>query len=260
MTCNNYVLSCSSSNKIDIFGCPSDRCPDFQIKRFDTRPSFKVSLEDCDGPIDTTDMVLEVSMWAKAKLKVEIDAEIDYISLADNIGFQQVMVGDIISIDQVRLPERMLVIAFDENNKLIQVQRGYGGTTPQIWKKGTNLRIFRVLNGEASTEMILQDITQDDGTILKDQLIQTLLIYDWQANDTCVPGCFWLEFKLLKPILSFSFSALSTPSITPSFTSPSLTNADFNCNLPDGIEWVRRFPVNSEGFLIQIVDSPITEF
>jgi hypothetical protein len=35
------------------------------------------------------------------------------------------MVGDIIIVDRARLLEKMLVIAFDETNKLVRVQRGY---------------------------------------------------------------------------------------------------------------------------------------
>ena len=29
----------------DKFGCPHYRCPDFIIRRFDTKPAFKVSLQ-----------------------------------------------------------------------------------------------------------------------------------------------------------------------------------------------------------------------
>ena len=33
----------------------------------------------------------------------------------------------------------------------------------------------------------------------------------------------------------------------------------YGCGLPDGIEWVRRFPSTSEGFKIQIFDTPTGE-
>ena len=36
----------------DKFGCPSDRCPDFIIKRQDTKPVFKTLVEDCNGALD----------------------------------------------------------------------------------------------------------------------------------------------------------------------------------------------------------------
>jgi hypothetical protein len=179
-------------------GCPSDRCPDFVIKRHDTQPVFKVRVEDCDGPLNIQGLVVEVNMWAKGKLKQAITTESTYFSLADNIGFEQIMIGDVIIMDRVRLPEYMLVTAFDEDNYLVQVQRGYRGTTVSNWKKGTKLRIFRTLNSPAQTELIFEDISNLDGTVEKDVLTDAFLVYQWQPSDTCLPGCYWLEFKLLK--------------------------------------------------------------
>jgi hypothetical protein len=250
-----------TDNCVDEFGCPSGICPDFTIRRHDTRPPFKVAVEDCDGPLDLTDLVLEANMWAKAKLKAAIDEDDTFFQFADGIGFQQVMVGDIIVIDRVRLPEHMLVLGFDETNKYISVQRGYNGTQAQAFKKGQSLRIFRVMNAPAVTEMELDDIEQVDGTTLTDQIIASFLIYEFQANDTCLPGCYLLEFKLLKMAENGSAGMLSTSTTTviPSFTDPSLTPEDFGCILGEGVEWVRRFPVTKEGFLIKITDSPTTE-
>ena len=62
----------------DKFGCIPGVCPDFTIKRHDTKPPFKVSVEDCDGPLDLADgtnavvdpnLILEVNIWAKGRLK-----------------------------------------------------------------------------------------------------------------------------------------------------------------------------------------------
>ena len=142
---------------VDEFGCPSGICPDFTIRRHDTKPNFKVAVEDCDGPMDMTNLVLEASMWAKAKLKVAIADDDTYFQFADNIGFQQVMVGDVIVVDRVRLPEHMLVLGFDETNKYISVQRGYNATQAQALEKGQVLRILRVMNSPAVTEMELDD-------------------------------------------------------------------------------------------------------
>jgi hypothetical protein len=244
----------------DKFGCIAGVCPDFTIRRHDTKPNFKVLVDDCDGPLDLTDLVLEASMWAKAKLKANVATADDYFAFADNIGFGQAMVGDIIIMNRTRKPEHMLVIAFDETNKLIQVQRGYHGTKISDWKKGDGLRIFRFLGTTGETEMILQDIIQLDGTTAENQLTESFLIYSWGGTDTCLPGCFYLEFKLLKmeEVVTVSALATSTP-IIPSFTDPNLTPANFGCGLGSGVEWVRRFPVGGEGFLIQIVDSPTAE-
>lgn len=260
MTCNNKI-GCAPQKSccVDEYGCNPCVCPDFSIRRNDNKPSFKVKIEDCDGPMDLTGLVLEASMWAKAKLKAAITADSEYFSLADNIGFHQVMVGDIIVIDRPRLPEQMLVTAFDETNYLIKVQRGYHGTQAQAWKKGQSLRIMKFINAEAETEMIYQDIIQMDGTTLADQLVDSFFIYNWQENDTCLPGCYYLEFKLIKMIEEESVAVQAVETIIPSFTSPDLTPSDFGCGLGANVEWIRRFPVGSEGFTIKIFDSPTSE-
>lgn len=179
-------------------GCPPGVCPDFTIRRHDTKPFFRVNVEDCDGPIDLTGLVLEVNMWAIAKLKKSIDETATYFALADAIGFQQINVGDVIIFDRVRNPEHMLVEGFDEVNFLVLVQRGYNGTVPGVWRKGQVMRIFRILNAPAVTEMSFSDVEQVDGTTLNNQLTDSFLVYEWTGMDTCLPGCFWMEFKLLK--------------------------------------------------------------
>ena len=190
----------SQSSCPDRFGCPSDRCPDFVIRRHDTLPPLKVSMQDCDGPMDFQGYVIETNMWALARLKANIDNSITYFGLVDNIGFEQVMIGDIIVMDRVRMPERMLVTGFDEELNLLQVQRGYHGTTPTAWKKGDKMRIFRILNGQAESEMLLEDHRDIDGQIYRNRLTDSFLVYQWQPEDTCLPGCYWLEFKVIKMI------------------------------------------------------------
>lgn len=232
---------CGNYNECpDKFGC-SNECPDFQIKRHDTRPAFKVAVEDDNGPLDLTGLVLEANMWVNSKLKANIDDDDTTIKLSENIGFDQILPGDIIIMDRVRSPEQMSVISFDEIEKTIEVGRGHNGTTASAWKKGNKLRAFRLLNAAATTEMLYDDITQIDGTVLEDQLIESYLVYEWTANDTCVPGCFWLEFKLIK-----ISEDVEIPSVTPV------------CYSGDGVEWVRRFPSNGE-FLIKVWDSPTSE-
>jgi hypothetical protein len=263
MTCSKAYTTQQTSrpNCPDKFGCIPGVCPDFTIRRHDTKPPFKVLVDDCDGPLDLTDLVLEASMWANAKLKANLSTTDDYFALADNIGFGQAMVGDIIIMDRTRMPEHMLVIAFDEKNKLIQVQRGYHGTQISEWNKGDSLRIFRFMGATGETEMVLRDILQLDGTTAEDQLTESFLVYSWGENDTCLPGCYYLEFKLLKMTEVEAMTlATTTEPIVPSFTDPNLTPASFGCGLGAGVEWVRRFPVSGEGFLIQIVDSPTAEF
>jgi hypothetical protein len=340
----------STTDCADKFGCPTNRSPDFIIKRHDTQPPFKVAISDCNGPMDFSGLVVEVNMWCLAKLKDAIDETIEYFRLADDIGFQQIMIGDIILMDQVRMPEKMLVIGFDQNNKLVRVQRGYHGTNPQKYKNGSALRIFKIINGQANSEMVFEDSVNVEGVTQKDVLQESYLLYDWQPEDTCMPGCYYLEFKVIKMIdvvwflpggswlgdiyqstdgffytglansdstVKLSYDQIlgkyllpSTPwsgeihlylddnyytgsshdngsvvldktgkpsannvsydsngilsinsiSIIPSFTSEELTPADYGCVLTEGVEWIRRFPISDEGYLVRIDFSPTTEF
>ena len=349
VTFNMKSGACSSqSTCLSKDGCPSGVCPDFTLRRHDTKPPLKISVEDCDGAMDLQGMVVEVNMWALAKLRDTIDESNTYFRLADNVGFEQIMVGDIIVLDRVRMPERMLVTGFDEANHLVRVQRGYHGTTPTAWTKGHVIRIFRILNAPAESEMVREDITGVDGDTEEDVLTESYLVYEWQPEDTCLPGCYWLEFKVLKMIevvwflpggnwtgvthqyvddffytgTSFTESSvrLSFDQITglyllpdvpwtgqthlysgsyftgivhnngsvllnqtgipsdanvdynedgaalldlsliiPDFTDESLTPYYFGCILGEGVEWVRRFPVSGEGFLVKIEGSPTVE-
>lgn len=201
MTITFSTTGCQSqSSCVDPLGCPTDRCPDFTIRRHDTKPPLRVAVEDCDGPMDFRGLVVEVNMWAAAKLKADVAAADTYFQLADGVGFDQIMIGDIIVADRVRMPERMIVTGFDEKNKFVEVQRGYHGTVPSDWKKATKLRIFRILNGSAEFEMTFDTVRDVDGTTKNDVIQDSFLVYEWQPEDTCVPGCYWLEFKVLKMI------------------------------------------------------------
>lgn len=265
MACYSTGIGCSPQPNgcPDEYGCIPGACPDFVIRRHDTKPVFKVKVEDCDGPIDLTDLVLEATMWAKARLKVAIDENDTVIGLADNIGFNQIMVGDVIMMSQARLPEKMLVLGFDEQNRVLEVQRGYHGTPIQPWRKGASMRIIKFSNATATTEMTYQDVLELDGTVTQDVLMDSFLVYEWSASDTCLPGCYYLEFKLMKLLLLASFvsqgqipSGLLPSGVVPSFTPASYTPSNFDCGAAPNIEWIRRFPVEGEGFLIKITDSP----
>jgi hypothetical protein len=215
MSCNNNNSGCP-----DEFGCPGSVCPDFLIRRHDTKPDYRVLIEDCDGPMDLTDLVLEATMWANSKLKSAISDSDTYISFADGIGFNQVSIGDIIILDRPRDPERVLVVSIDEDAKSIQVERAQGGTNAQSWKKGSPLKIVKFMDSPAKTEMVYEDVMELDGTTTTDVLQESYFIYEWNPYDTSLPGCYYMEFKLIKVE-----------------------------------EWVRRFPSDKEGFLIKITDT-----
>jgi hypothetical protein len=265
--CNNV----NQSTCPDQFGC-DHHCPDFVIRRHDTKPHIQISVSDCNGPLDLSGPVIaEMSMWAKAKLKKNITDSDTFFGLADNVGFQQIDVGDIIVMDRVRNPEQMLVTGFDENLKLIQVQRGYNGSQVGSYHKGSCLRIFRVLNAVAETETVTEDVMDIDGSS-SIQITDSRLVYNWQARDTCMPGCFYAEFKLLRMViptasLTFTtgflnqtefFNPISTISCVPSII-PSFVPSVSGCDLGAGVEWVRRFPLEDEGFRVKIWDTGTAE-
>lgn len=217
---NNQQSNCSSSNCTG----PADFC----IKRHDTKPDLKILMEDCDGVVDLTDdsLVLEASMWSSAKIKVALDVDDTTISFADNIGFDQISVGDIIIMDQIRNPEHMLITAINESLKNFTVQRSYNGTVAQAWRKGSSLKFFKFMDSPASIESVFGDVMNTDGTTTN-QLLETYLVYNWSEESTSLPGCYFLEFKLMK---------ISEDS--------------------GEIEWTKRFPATSQGFIINIVDTP----
>ena len=41
----------------------------------------------------------------------------------------------------------------------------------------------------------------------------------------------------------------------PSFTDPNFTPSNFGCSMDAAIEWIRRFPVDKEGFVIKITNT-----
>ena len=268
-----YQTSCPCPSK---WGCPPGVCPDAAMKRHDTQPPFRIAVSSDSSSIDLTDenLTLEVNIWAKAKLRKDIAFTDTYFQVVDNIGFDQIMVGDILVMNRVRSPEYMLVVGFDEANFLVQVQRAYNTTTASAWKKGTPILIFRNMNAAAIIETVVGDVIQEDGSTTKDTVLQTNFVYNWEPKDTCTPGCYWLEFKLLRmtdppdPVSITSLNWEEDGSVNMldfntisniSFTSPDLIPKDFGCCLGAGVDWVRRFPFSGEGFLIQIIDSPTKE-
>ena len=139
--------------------------------------------------------------------------------------------------------------------------------------------------------MTFADMERAEGGFDKDVLAQSKLIYNWQPTDTCLPGCYHLEFKLLKMLSTsqtqnpnwspsdtelhrdgewprdddyglhnFSY-APNLSGIVPSFMSTTVSNISggLGCSAISGVEWVRRFPADKDGYLIHIVDTPTSE-
>ena len=236
----------TGSAQYDCYGLPLD-CADFTIKRHDTRPVFKVDITDCDNPVDLTDLVIEASMWANAKLKTSITTLSTALYFADNIGFEQINLDTIIQVGDGRLFERMLIDSIDEENKIVNVFRGQMSTGIYNWKKGSKVKLIRFLNNNAIGELQYENIDQLDGTVLQNQLVRSTLVYEWKSGDTCMSGKYYLEFKLL--------SISNTPIEQTVYPS----QIDYHCNNGEYVEWVRRYPNNREGFLIEVFDSPTAE-
>lgn len=185
-------------------------------------------MSDCDGPVDLTEegIVLEASMWFDAKLKAAVDESSDEIRFADDMGFDSVMVGDVVVTSRVRSPERMLVTSIDEAAHTMRVVRGHADTPAQPWGKGTGLRVFRFVDQPAGVESVIDTVESVDGTS-SEQLADTLLTFNWTGEQTSMPGCYWFEFKIMK------------------------MSGD-----PPAADWVKRVPLAADGFMINIVDSP----
>lgn len=218
-------VGCSQNSS----GCGGSNCessPDFCIKRGDTRPGLKVSVEDCDGVVDLTDpnLVLEANMWFKAKLKSVLVSSATVLSFADNIGFNQVNVGDVILMDRPRSPEKMLVTGIDESSKTLTVERGYSSTDIQDWAKGSSLRVFRFVDFPAQIESVFEQTESLDGTV-SEELADTFMVLEWLPEHTSLPGCYWIEFRL---------------------------------TMMEGssIAWTKKMPLSSEGYVVRVVDSP----
>lgn len=216
------------SSCTDQYNCHSG-VADFCMKRYDTAPSLKISVENYDECLDFSqdNYELKVNIWLKCKLKKSITATDTQLQLADNIGFDQIVENNVLIMNRSRNPEKMLVVGFDENEKKITVQRGYDSTTPQSWDKGNSITAFRIMDADAEIALILEDVTKEDGTIVKDEVVDTLFIYNWSEESTSLPGCYFLEFKLIE----YEVGTLNVVS-------------------------TRKIPVQNEGLLIKIIDSP----
>jgi hypothetical protein len=245
---NNNMSGCGAYRDgcQDLSECNFDnRCVDFTIKQHDTRPFFKMDITECDNPIDLTGLVVEASMWFCSKLKTSIDVGSTTIQFADNKGFDRINTNTIIQIGKNRKFERILINSIDETTNTINVFRGQFGTTALPWTKGQTLKLIRFLNNTASAELEYEDVANIDGSVDKNVLVRSSLIYEWQPEDTCFSGKYLLEFKVLK-------LSATTTSTTP------LPNID-HCSLGFGVEWARRFPSDKDGFIIEVFGSPTSE-
>lgn len=246
--------TCSSSDN-----CPEGVSPDFIIKRYDTSPSIKVALSDCDGIMDISDpdLVVEVNMWFKAKLKKNITSLETVIYFADNVGFDQLLIGDILYFDHPRSPEYMHVLSINEDTKAITVSRGQNSSNAISWKKGSLLYIYRVVSSQGFIESVYQDLIDVTGSTVTNQLVESNLIYNWKQNDTIVPGCYWLEFKLIKKTpekssVFYNFDSVLQYNVgsEPVLISPDLILASVDFNYKSSTFYLNSKSYNYDYFII----------
>ena len=170
---------------------------DFIIKRNSTQPSLRLKVYDCDwSPIDLSKYEITASMWANAKLKKDISDSDFEILLADNVGLSAVIPGDVILLKNSAAHELVQVSSIVNNS--IMITRGYFETTPSSWKKGTSIKIIKIMNSSATYDLVREDVLKLDGKKELNVLVESYLVYNWFVDDTRVPGEYYLEFKVIE--------------------------------------------------------------
>jgi len=197
---------------------------DFIIKRNSTQPSLRLKVYDCDwSPIDLSKFEITASMWANAKLKKDINDSDFEILLANNVGLSAVVPGDVILLKNTGTHELVQVASIVNN--AVMVTRGYFETTSTSWKKGTSIKIIKIMNSGATHDLVKEDVMKLDGTKELNVLVESYLVYNWFVDDTRVPGEYYLEFKVIER------------------------------NAQDEIISSRKYPSEKEGIYLNILDN-----
>jgi len=197
---------------------------DFIIKRNSTQPSLRLKVYDCDwSPIDLSKFEITASMWANAKLKKDINDSDFEILLANNVGLSAVVPGDVILLKNTGTHELVQVASIVNN--AVMVTRGYFETTSTSWKKGTSIKIIKIMNSGATYDLVKEDVMKLDGTKELNVLVESYLVYNWFVDDTRVPGEYYLEFKVIER------------------------------NAQDEIISSRKYPSEKEGIYLNILDN-----
>lgn len=170
---------------------------DFVIKRNSTQPSIRLKIYDCDmSPIDLSNKEITANMWSNAKLKKDISNSESEILLADNIGLNTVVPEDILLLKSVSDHELVQVTEIVDNT--IIVERGYFDTTAVNWRKGTNIKVIKIMNSGATYDLVREDVIKLNGTVEQNVLVESYLVYNWFLDDTRVPGQYYFEFKVVE--------------------------------------------------------------
>lgn len=202
---------------------------DFVIKRNSTQPSIRLKIYDCDmSPVDLTNKEITVNMWSNAKLKKDIQDTDTEIFFADNVGLTTVIPDDILLLKNTSDHELIQVSEIIDNT--IMVERGYFDTTPLNWKKGTNIKIIKIMNSSATYDLVREDVIKLNGTVEQNVLVESYLVYNWFVDDTRVPGEYYFEFKVVEK------------------------------NVDGEIISSRKYPEEKEGILVNILDNNLETY
>jgi len=181
-----------------VTGCESTaESADIVLKKHDLKPEVRLSVVDCDGAVELSDnLTVRFKMWVSCRLKTTISATDSTFALADNVGFDQIAVGDSIFLDHPRQPEQMTITGFDEAAKTIHVLRAQAGTSANAFAKGSSLKIMRISTGVGFVDVKREKQLSEEG-IQQDILVSTELVYNWNYCDTDFSGRYEAEFILI---------------------------------------------------------------
>jgi hypothetical protein len=193
------------------------------IKKGDTCPIFKIMISDPEtgSPVSFLNWEVQIFMWFNSFIGSEIDDISDEVtfSLLGNKNFCQIKVGDIIRFEDCNqnIVEFMEVESIDSDNFTITATRGDFDDVPSIpfthFKKDS-VTFYRIFEKNGFIDSIFED-NSDTADI--DERDYSVIAYQWDSEDTSHRGEYLLEFKV--------------------------TDGDL----------IRTFPLNSEGFCIQII-------
>ena len=156
---------------------------DHIIKRGDTVPAFIVPLSASDKE-DLEELALplgvRVYLWFQSRLSAAISSIDSSISLLDNVGFDCVVVGDLVLFldGSGGVNELARVTAIDVDNHTLTLSRGIDGGV-RDHEAQIPLNIFRIYRG-------VGEINLREGT----------LTYYWTTSGTQTAGEYYFEFEV----------------------------------------------------------------
>jgi hypothetical protein len=197
---------------------------DYIIKKNDTRPYVKYSMQDCeDIDLSEDDLFISVNMWANSNIKNKLSETDDYLELKNNYNLETIKVDDYILIKKFGSSEHFQVTSISDTK--VYIQRGQLNSVAQSWARGSEIKIIKLYEVEAEKEIEYNttlNIKGEEETVASSQN----LLYKWSEGDTSSSGMFFLEFKVSKV---------------------------------DGEEtlWTKKVPSNKEGISIKITNNSL---